>query len=146
MIKEFIDKKRVIFAEGFDSWEEAVAASCQPLIEDGSITAEYIDAIIKSVNEFGPYIVIAPNICIPHAMAGGPGVNRSAVSMMKTRYPVSFEVGNPEKDAQLFFVLAAQEADEHMENLVKLVDMLSDEEYVEKLLAINSLEDLRKIA
>lgn len=146
MIKDFIEKNRICFHEVFDTWEESVVAACQPLIADGSISDEYITAIIKSINEFGPYVVIAPNICIPHAQAGGPGVYQSAISMMITEKPVSYEPGNPEKDARLFFVLAANDPEEHMSNLVKLVDMLSDDEFVEKLLQISNLEELRQYA
>lgn len=146
MIGELIEKNRVIYQDGFADWQEAVKVACQPLIDDGSINPGYVDAIIACVLEYGPYIVIAPNICIPHAMAGGTGVNRSAVSLMVTKQVVSFEEGNPEKDARLFFVLAAKDADEHMANLVRLVDMLSDEEYVEKLLQTKSVEELKLLA
>ncbi len=146
MITELIDLNRVIYRDGFEDWQQAVRVSCEPLIEDGSINPEYIDAIIACIHEYGPYIVIAPNICIPHAMAGGTGVNRSAVSLMVTQQAVSFEEGNPEKDARLFFVLAAKDADEHMANLVRLVEMLSDEEYVERILKTTSIEELKLLA
>lgn len=146
MISELIELNRVIYRDGFEDWQQAVRVSCEPLIADGSINPEYVDAIIACILEYGPYIVIAPNICIPHAMAGGTGVNRSAVSLMVTQQAVSFEDGNPEKDARLFFVLAAKDADEHMANLVRLVEMLSDEEYVEKLLKTTSVEELKLLA
>lgn len=146
MIKDFVEKNRICFHEGFDTWEQSVAAACQPLIADGSISEEYIESIISSVNKFGPYVVIAPNICIPHAQAGGPGVYRSAISMMVTQKAVSFEPGNLERDARLFFVLAANDPQEHLDNLVKLVDMLSDEELVAKLLLVKNLEDLKQYA
>lgn len=145
MLKDFIEKNRICFHKGFDTWEDSVAAACQPLIDDGAISYEYIDSIIKSINKFGPYVVIAPNICIPHAQAGGPGVYQSAISMMITQTPVSFETGNQERDARLFFVLAANDPQEHMDNLVKLVDMLSNDELVERLLNLTNIEDLKRL-
>ena len=78
MLKEIIEKNRYSFHKGFDNWEDAVKASCKPLIEEGAIEAEYADSIISSIKKFGPYIVIAPNICIPHAQEG-KGVNETAV-------------------------------------------------------------------
>lgn len=144
MIKDFIEKNRICFHQGFDTWEQSVAAACQPLIEDGSISDEYIESIISSINKFGPYVVIAPNICIPHAQAGGPGVYKSSISMMVTQEAVAFEPGNSERDARLFFVLAANDPQEHLNNLVKLVDMLSDDLLVEKLLNVKNLEDLKQ--
>ena len=35
MFKELLEKKRYSFHEGFDNWEDAVAAAVQPLIEEG---------------------------------------------------------------------------------------------------------------
>jgi len=143
MIHELIELNRVIFRDSFPEWRSAVAESCTPLVADGSITEQYVADVIKCVETHGPYIVIAPDIAIPHSLAGGPGVNRSAICFMKVEQAVSFEPGNPEKDARLFFVLAAKDPDEHLANLVKLVDMLSDEANVAKLIAAKSIDDLK---
>ena len=144
MIHELIAKKRVIFRESFSDWRSAVRESCTPLLADGSIGPEYVDSIIACIEEHGPYIVIAPDICIPHSLAGGPGVNESAISFMHVVQPVSFEPGNPEKDARLFFVLAAKDPTQHLANLVKLVEMLDDETQVKKLIDARSIDDLNK--
>ena len=70
MFPELIKKNRVSFHDGFEKWEDAIAASCGPLLDQGAIEQSYIDEIVKKVNELGAYIVIAPNICIPHAQEG----------------------------------------------------------------------------
>ena len=80
LLRELVEKKRVCFHKGFDTWEEAVAASCQPLLDDGSIEQAYIDAVIGCVKKYGPYIVFAPNIAMPHSQEGAVGVNDTAVS------------------------------------------------------------------
>ena len=116
-LKELIDKKRYSFHEGFENWEDAVAAACKPLIEDGAIDQTYVDAIIANVKKYGPYIVIAPNICIPHAQEG-VGVNETAICFMKTNKPVHFS-DDPEHDAKLFFVLASTDNEKHLQNLIK---------------------------
>ena len=59
--------------------------------------------------------------------------------------PVSFEEGNPEKDAQLFFTLASCNPDQHLANMMKLSEMLMNEEVVEALAAAKTPEDLMKI-
>ncbi|GKX64813.1 PTS sugar transporter subunit IIA [Inconstantimicrobium mannanitabidum] len=145
MLQELIDKKRYSFHEGFDTWEDAIAASCRPLIEDGSITDDYVGAIIANVKKFGPYIVIAPNICIPHAQEGVVGVNETAVCFMQTKKPVHFS-DDPDQDARLFFVLASTDSNKHLENLSNLVGVIEDEAVVDKLLEANSKEDLEAIA
>ena len=37
MIRELIEQDRVLFAEGFERWEDAVRAGAQPLLRDGAI-------------------------------------------------------------------------------------------------------------
>lgn len=144
MLKELIDKKRYSFHEGFETWEEAIEASCKPLIEDGAIEHTYVDAIISNIKKYGPYIVIAPNICIPHAQEGVVGVNETAMCFMRTKNPVHFS-NDPEQDARLFFVLASTDNEVHLQNLSSMVGLIEDEAVVEKLLESECKEDLEVI-
>lgn len=143
MFKELVENNRYCFHDGFDNWEDAIKASVAPLVNEGIATEEYIKAIIESVNNNGPYIVIAPNICIPHAQQG-KGVNDTAISFMKTNKPVKFS-DSDEHDAQLFFVLASTDNSKHLNNLSSLVEFLGNEENVEKLLHSTCGEDLKKL-
>jgi len=144
MLQGLIDKKRYSFHEGFDTWEEAVEASCKPLIEDGAIEHDYVDAIISNVKKYGPYIVIAPNICIPHAQEGVVGVNETAMCFMRTKNPVHFS-DDPEQDARLFFVLASTDNNVHLQNLSNMVGLIEDDAVVDKLLEAECKEDLEEI-
>lgn len=143
MFQEMIAKKYYSFHEGFDDWRDAVRAACVPLRADGTIEPSYEEEIIAKVEELGPYIVIAPNICIPHAQEG-VGVNGTAMCFMKTAKPVHFS-DSPDHDAQLFFVLASVDNEVHLQNLVALSETLSDEATVEALLKATSVEDLAKL-
>ncbi|MBQ9614777.1 MAG: PTS sugar transporter subunit IIA [Selenomonadaceae bacterium] len=144
MFKEFVEKKHYSFHEGFDDWRDAIRAACQPLLDDGTIEKEYPEIIIQKVEELGPYIVIAPNICIPHAERGR-GVNDTAMCFMKTERPVRFDENDSEKDARIFVVLAATDDEVHLNNLMALSETLSDEAIVEKLLQAKTAEDLAAI-
>lgn len=141
MFKEIVEKKHFSFHEGFDDWRDAVRAACAPLLSDGTIEKEYPEIIIQKVEELGPYIVIAPNICIPHAERGR-GVNDTAMCFMKTEKPVSFDPNDPDKDARIFVVLAATDDEVHLNNLMQLSETLSDETIVDKLLQAKTGDDL----
>lgn len=52
-----------------------------------------------------PYIVLAPNIAMPHSTESGDDVHGTEVGFMRVAKPVHFEKGNPDKDARIFFVL-----------------------------------------
>lgn len=144
MLKELIDNGRYSFHDEFDTWEDAIEASCKPLINDGSIDHNYVDSIISNVKKYGPYIVIAPNICIPHAQEGAVGVNKTAVCFMRTKKSVHFS-DDPEQDAKIFFVLASTDSNIHLQNLSNLVSLIEDESVVEKLIQAESVEDLKAI-
>lgn len=144
MFKELVEHKHYSFHEGFTDWREAVRAACQPLLADGTIEPEYPEEIISKVEEYGPYIVIAPDICIHHAQEG-IGVNDTAVCFMKTETPVSFS-DDGEHDARLFFVLASTDNVRHLENLSELSEELSDEEFVAALLKTRTGRDLAELA
>ena len=141
MFNEIVEKKHFSFHEGFDDWRDAVRAACAPLLSDGTIEKEYPEIIIQKVEELGPYIVIAPNICIPHAERGR-GVNDTAMCFMKTEKPVSFDPNDPDKDARIFVVLAATDDEVHLNNLMQLSETLSDEAIVDKLLQAKTGDDL----
>lgn len=143
MFKELVEKKRYSFHEGFDDWRDAVRAACQPLIDEGVADPIYPAEIIKKVEELGPYIVIAPNICIPHAQEG-LGVRDTAMCFMKTEKPVRFS-DDGEHDAQIFVVLASVDNSVHLKNLSELSETLADEEVVERLLKAKTPEDLLKV-
>ena len=140
MFKEMVEKKHYTFQQGFDDWKDAVRAACQPLLADGTIEDIYPEEIIKKVEELGPYIVIAPDICIPHAQEG-LGVHETAISFMKTETPVRF-ADDGEHDARLFFVLASTDNAVHLKNLGDMAEALSDDELVAKLLKAKTPEEL----
>lgn len=143
MFKELIKKQRVMFADGFDRWEDAIRAAAQPLLRDGAIEESYIDDMIANVNKFGPYIVIAPDVAMPHAQ-GGTGVRETAISFMKVHRPVSFSASR-EHDARLLFVLASVDNDSHLGMLQALVAAISDDDILAQLPEIQCIADLQKM-
>ena len=141
-IGELVEQNRVSFHESFDSWEEAIKASCKPLIDDGTIEDAYVESVIASVKEHGPYIIIMPDVALPHAQENAVGVNDTAISFMKVEKPVRFEEGNPEKDARLFFTLASADHNVHLENMGKLAEILMNQPLVDELLQAKNVDDL----
>ena len=65
---------------------------------------------------------------------------------MKTEEPVHFDPADPEKDARLFFMLASNDSDAHLNNMMQLADMLSNDDLVADLLNAKNDDDLLAIA
>lgn len=145
MLKEIVDHKRYCFHKRCASWEEAIAFSCEPLLRDGSIDERYVQAIIACVHKYGPYIVIAPDIAMPHASECADGVFATAISFMKVEESVCFDESDHDKDARLFFTVAAENHEQHLQNIMELAEELSNEELVQELLRVECAEDFRRV-
>lgn len=144
LFEQLIAANRVVFAEKFDSWEAAVRAGAQTLLRDGAIEEAYVVAMIECIRKYGPYIIIAPDVAMPHAQGGGAGVRETALAFMKVTQPVHFS-DNPEHDARLFFVLASTDSDSHLDLLQALVEEISDEQFLARLLSVDSLPALKSL-
>lgn len=128
------------FVDSVDTWEEAVALSAQPLLEGGQIKQSYIDGMIESVKEYGPYIVIAPNIALPHARPELGSV-KIGYSIMKIKQPVSF-TEDGKNDASLFIALSCVDSERHIQMLQDIVMILSDSEKHDALFAANTKDEI----
>lgn len=145
MLREFVEKKHYKFAKEAGDWEEAVRMSCESLEADNTVEANYKEDIIACIKKYGPYIIIMPDVAMPHSQEGATGVHKTAIAFMKLEKPVSFEPGDPEKDARLFFTLASCDSQQHLDNMSRLSEILSDEEVVAELLKAEGPEDLLRI-
>ena len=146
LLKELVENKLTCYEQSFEDWRDAIRANGAPLIKEGYIEDVYLNAVIECVEKYGPYIVIAPNIAMPHSTEGAPGVLKTGIGFMKVKEPVHFDPEDPEKDARLFFMLASNDSEAHLNNMMQLADMLSDDNLVADLLEAKNDEDVLKVA
>lgn len=134
-------KSKTQFVEQVDNWEESIEIASKPLIDKEFITSEYIDEMIQNVKINGSYIVIVPEIAMPHASTD-KGVLQTGMSFLKLTTPVTFP---DNQEVKLFFVLAAKDSTTHLELLSDLSSILIEEDFREKLKNTNSEEDLLQL-
>lgn len=145
MLKKFVDKKHYLFIDKVETWQEAVKLSCKPMEDDGTVDESYAQSIIDCITKYGPYIIIMPNVAMPHSQENAKGVNKTAISFMKVEEPVHFDLNDQDMDAQLFFTLASCDSEQHLENMRELSEMLMDEDLVKELTEATTPEDLLAI-
>ncbi len=146
MLKYFYENNLVKYSDKeLTDWREAISESCQLLLEKGVINQSYIDEIITCVEEYGPYIVIVPQVAMPHSSEESKGVFGTAISFTKMKQEIDFEDPNEEKKAILFFTLAAKNPDEHMENIQNLSELLMTDGLIEDLVKTESMDDYLKV-
>ncbi|MEG0576934.1 MAG: PTS sugar transporter subunit IIA [Bacilli bacterium] len=145
MLKAIVEQNLYCFEEGFETWQESVRASYKPLLNANIIEDEYIEAVVSCIEKYGPYIIITPHVAMPHSTEGAKGVNKTSVSFMKVKHPVSFDKEDSEKDATLFFSLASIDHEQHLKNIMELSEMLMNDAIVEALLKVENKKDLEVI-
>lgn len=136
---QFIDKK-------VTSWEEAIRISCQPLVDRNIVDDDYAQLLIDSVKEHGPYIVLLPNLAMPHTSQNAKGVKDTAIAFTRFKHPVVFDENDETKNAQVFFTLAAENEEKHLKNMSELFQMLSEGDNLKTVMSAKSFEDLKSMA
>ncbi|WBW96439.1 PTS sugar transporter subunit IIA [Oceanirhabdus sp. W0125-5] len=138
LTKEFIQFKNKV-----NSWEESIIEAAMPLLEKEYINKEYVEAMIDSVNKYGPYIIIAPQIALPHARPDR-GAKKAGFSIMKLEEPVAFS-HEEEHKVKLLIVLSCEDDSTHIEILQGIVEILSDEEKKKSILLAETAESVLEI-
>ncbi|HBT50108.1 MAG TPA: PTS mannitol transporter subunit IIBC, partial [Caldanaerobacter subterraneus] len=124
-------------------WEEAVRIGGELLVKNGFAEPQYVEAMINTVKEMGPYIVIAPGIAMPHARPEA-GARKIGMSLITLKNPVNF--GNKENDpVKIVVSLCAIDHSSHLKALSELVELLGDEEFVEAVLNANDVDRVLKL-
>ncbi len=143
MLKDLIHEETIQFASHATDWKEAIKTAAKPLLTNEQITPSYIDAMIKSVEELGPYVVIAPGIAIPHARPE-EGVNKLGMSLLRLDEAVPFSP-KEKHQVKLLIVLAAVDHDQHLEALTQLSELLSEEENLKVIYGAKEKEEIIKL-
>ena len=125
------------------NWEEAILAVGKLMVDDGAVEERFPLAMIRVAKEFGPYIVVAPGIALPHARPDD-GVIKASIAVARLKNTVEF--GNKDNDpVYLLVALAAVDHEQHIKGLAELAAVLGDEENIKKIKACTTPEELLKV-
>ncbi|MGH1649435.1 PTS sugar transporter subunit IIA [Enterococcus gilvus] len=116
-----LPREQIQVVETLKSWQEAVKLASEPLLKRNFITPAYIQSMIDSVEENGPYMVLTDYFALMHARPG-VGVNQQSVSLLVVRESVNML----EKPIKVFLVLAAMDNQSHLESLQKIMMIFMD--------------------
>ncbi len=126
-----LKQENVQICDTADNWREAIKISVLPLEKSGYVESCYKDGIIENIEKLGPYIIIADHIALPHARPE-QGAIETQIGITLFRKDIEFE--GREANARLFVTLAAKDSNSHLDALVQISELLSDEETVDKIL------------
>lgn len=144
-LTDLLKEELIQQVDSVSTWQDAVGLAAQPLLAHGYIEESYIQAMIASINETGPYIVLAPKVAVPHASPDA-GVHQLGISLLQVKEPVDFsEEGDDDKKVQLIFVLAAVDSTAHLRALQELALILDDEEAIDSLISASDPREMLAI-
>jgi PTS system ascorbate-specific IIA component len=131
MFANAIDEKAIAVGAEADSWQTAVELCGGLLVGSGVAGERYVPAMVRTVEELGPYVVIAPGVAIPHARPED-GAMKPGISLVVLREPVEF--GSEENDpVDLLFGFATTGSGAHVEIIRALAEFIGEQENLEKL-------------
>lgn len=125
------------------NWQEAVRQSGELLVAAGLADPGYIDAMIQTTQELGPYCVLAPGIAMPHARPDET-VKQSGFSAITLKHPVEF--GNPDNDpVYLVIAFCTLDHDAHIKALSMMAESVSRPDFLEMVKKAQDAEELEAI-
>lgn len=105
-------------------WRDAIDKAGGLLEKTGVTDPDYTRSMIESVEQNGPYIVIAPGFAFAHARPS-PAVHRTGMSWLRLAEPVDF--GHKTNDpVSLVVALAATDASAHTTAMAQLAKVLGN--------------------
>jgi PTS system ascorbate-specific IIA component len=124
-------------------WRAAVRLAGDALVASGATTPAYTDEMVATVEQLGPYIVLAPGIALAHSRPS-PAVLRAGISLVTLVEPVRF--GHRENDpVRLVIGLAAVDEEGHITALSTLAELLADETRREALIGAATAAEVARM-
>lgn len=113
------------------NWKDAIRKSANPLVKNGYATENYVNGMIKTTEESGPYIVISKGVALPHARPE-LGAKKIGITVTTLKTPIKF--GNKSNDpVQFIFALCAVDNKSHLKAMSELVNFISDQNFLKSL-------------
>ncbi len=127
-------------AEEIANWKEAVLISTGILLKNRYITERYVDKIFENIETMGPYMVLSPELLMPHARPED-GALKTGISLLKLNKPVEF-FGN---EISIVVTLSSTDSNSHIDYIQKLVTLLNEEERYMELLNSRDKKEVIKL-
>ena len=143
MLSELLSEDMIEIVDSQQDWETAIQLAAEPLKKKNMISDTYVDAMIKKVKDYGPFINIGKGVALPHARPED-GVNKLGMSLLKLNKPVLL-CNDENHSINLFICLAAVDNETHLKALASLTKILSNKEKLSRLLDATTKKEIMTI-
>ena len=140
MLKDYLTPDMIALQVRVADWRQAVRAGGELLVKAGKCEVRYVDAMIKAVEEMGPYMVLAPGLALAHARPED-GVKQVGMSIITLATPVEF--GSESNDpVKLVISFGGVDNKSHIGMLQELAEFLmepANQLFLENATSINEV-------
>lgn len=131
MLTNLVSKELIQINVSADDWKSAIHLSAMPLLNHGKIKQSYIDGMIESVIESGPYFVLLPHVALSHTNYE-KGALEDALGITVLNEAVPF--GNIQNDpVKYIFTLSMTSSQKHIKALSVLAELFENVEFFKLL-------------
>lgn len=143
ILRELITEDSVQFDVVAKDRNQAISLAGEILVKQKKVDSSYIPAMIENCEKFGPYIVLAPGLAIPHA-APNAGIKELGISCVILSEPVVF--GNEENDpVKLVICIASPDNKSHLELLSALSTIIMDPQRLNQLECVRTKQEFLQL-
>lgn len=136
-----LNEKNVRLNVKAETWEEAIRIGGQLLVDNGCAKPSYVDGIIRSVKQYGPYIIISKGFAIPHTRPED-GALQIGFSLITLDKPVYFD--GDEEPVEVMICFAATDSKTHLDILKMIVEFV-EKGYIEPISKMHTLTELHAL-
>lgn len=120
------------------NWEDAIRKSIGILERNNNVDENYIDHILKDIEEYGPYIIIHPGLAIPHSRPEN-GVIEIGFGLITLDTPVYFK--NNTNPVEVLISFAATDNEKHLD-IIRLIVNIVQKGLIESILQVQTVDEL----
>lgn len=133
-LMDYLMPEYISYVDKQVEWKDAIQLSGEALCRHNYISEDYVKAIITLIEEFGDYMFLHEHVIVAHAKIDD-GVNKIGLSVGVFPNGVVF----PEhKNANIIFVLAAEDQNKHLKILKDLMKIFMTDNFLERLLCCDT--------
>ena len=128
-------------ADSFESWQEMLFLAGEPLIDEEIINVNYVEDIVKVLEEHGPYCECMDGVLVAHAEPKN-NVKCPSLSLAVVKEPLHVQEWH--KDIRAIFVLGVVDTELHANAFSELMANLVKDDLYLKLNTIDDCEEIFK--
>jgi mannitol/fructose-specific phosphotransferase system IIA component (Ntr-type) len=132
---------RIMVKKEVVDWVDAIRIASTPLLENSTITENYIEEMIKQYPTMLQHIVLRNVIAIPHASPEA-GVNKVGMSLLKIEDGIAF---TEQIKVHFIVVLASTDKNKHLYALRQLMNLAKNKSQMEELFKSQHVSELYEI-